>query len=118
MAETTANKTAHAEHEAKNRRRLVGFFLFPIALFPLLALISYRWQAMEELNIPPETSSNLIGVVGDSFAYAGYQLIGLAIWAVLSNSQDPVITRNIYVPITYQNEDVLLAEEKQPLLHL
>ena len=39
-------------------------------------------------------------------------LIGLAIWAVLSNSQDPVITRNIYVPITYQNEDVLLAEEK------
>ena len=82
MAETTANKTAHSEHEAKNRRRLVGFFLFPIALFPLLALISYRWQAMEELNIPPETSSNLIGVVGDSFAYAGYQLIGLAIWAV------------------------------------
>ena len=38
-------------------------------------------------------------------------LIGLAIWAVLSNSQDPVITRNIYVPITYQNEDVLLARK-------
>ena len=83
MAETaTNNKIAQSEHEAKNRRRLIGFFLFPIALFPLLALISYRWQAMAELNIPPEMSSNLIGVVGDTFAYVGYQLIGLAIWAV------------------------------------
>ena len=66
----------------KNRRRLVGFFLFPIALFPLLALISYRWQAIAELNLPPEASSNLIGVVGDAFAYNGYLLIGLAVWAV------------------------------------
>ena len=60
----------------------MGFFLFPIALFPLLALISYRWQAIEKLNLPPEASSNLIGVVGDAFAYNGYQLIGLALWAV------------------------------------
>ena len=66
----------------KNRRRLMGFFLFPIALFPLLALISYRWQAIAELNLPPEASSNLIGVVGDAFAYNGYLLIGLAVWAV------------------------------------
>ena len=66
----------------KNRRRLMGFFLFPIALFPLLALISYRWQAIGELNMPPEASSNLIGVVGDAFAYNGYQMIGLAVWAV------------------------------------
>ena len=56
----------------------MGFFLFPIALFPLLALISYRWQAIEKLNLPPEASSNLIGVVGDAFAYNGYQMIGLA----------------------------------------
>ena len=80
MAETT-EKTP-PEHEMKNRRRLVGFFLFPIALFPLLALISYRWQAIAELNLPPEASSNLIGVVGDAFAYNGYLLIGLAVWAV------------------------------------
>ena len=64
MAETT-EKTP-PEHEMKNRRRLVGFFLFPIALFPLLALISYRWQAIAELNLPPEASSNLIGVVSFS----------------------------------------------------
>ena len=81
MAETT-NKPLPPEHEPKTRRRLLGFFLFPIALFPLLALISYRWQAIEKLNLPPEDSSNLIGVVGDAFAYNGYQLIGLAIWAI------------------------------------
>ena len=83
MAEQGNSKTTTVpENEAKNRRKLLGFFLFPIALFPLLALVSYRWQAMAALNIPPEASSNLIGVVGDTFAYYGYLLIGLAIWAV------------------------------------
>lgn len=81
MAETI-NKAIPHENEPKHHRRLIGFFLFPIALFPLMALISYRWQAIESLNLPPEISSNLIGVVGDAFAYNGYQLIGLAIWAV------------------------------------
>ena len=81
MAETN-NRPLPPENESKNRRRLLGFFLFPIALFPLLALISYRWQAIEKLHLPPEASTNLIGVVGDAFAYNGYQLIGLAIWAV------------------------------------
>ena len=83
MAEQGNSKTTTVpESEAKNRRKLLGFFLFPIALFPLLALVSYRWQAMPALNIPPEASSNLIGVVGDTFAYYGYLLIGLAVWAV------------------------------------
>ena len=83
MAEQGNSKTTTVpENEAKNRRKLLGFFLFPIALFPLLALVSYRWQAMEALHVPPEATSNLIGVVGDAFAYYGYQLIGLAIWAV------------------------------------
>ena len=83
MAEQGNSKTTTVpENEAKNRRKLLGFFLFPIALFPLLALVSYRWQAMAALNIPPEASSNLIGVVGDTFAYYGYLLIGLAVWAV------------------------------------
>ena len=83
MAEQGNSKTTTVpENEARNRRKLLGFFLFPIALFPLLALVSYRWQAMAALNIPPEASSNLIGVVGDTFAYYGYLLIGLAVWAV------------------------------------
>ena len=83
MAETANNTiSTAAENENRVRRKLIGFFLFPIALFPFLALISYRWQAMEALNIPPEETSNLIGVIGDTFAYIGYQVIGLAIWAV------------------------------------
>ena len=81
MAETP-DKPLSPANEPKHRRRLLGFFLFPIALFPLLALISYRWQAIATLHLPPERSSNLIGVVGDAFAYNGYQLIGLAVWAV------------------------------------
>ena len=83
MAEQENSKeTIAPANEERNRRKLIGFFLFPIALFPLLALMSYRWQAMESLHVPPEASSNLIGVVGDAFAYWGYMLIGLAIWAV------------------------------------
>ena len=83
MAEAANSKIQSTpESENSTRRKLIGFFLFPIALFPFLALISYRWQAIGTLNIPPEKSSNLIGVIGDAFAYNGYQLIGLATWAV------------------------------------
>ena len=82
MAETANKIPSVNEHESRTRRKLIGFFLFPIALFPFLALISYRWQAIETLHIPPEPSSNLIGVIGDAFAYNGYALIGLATWAV------------------------------------
>ncbi len=69
--------------ETSVRRRLVGFFLFPIALFPFLALFSYNWRDVSTLCVPPaEPSSNLIGAVGTWFAYTGYQTIGLAIWFV------------------------------------
>lgn len=83
MVETGNSKTKEPQtNEARTRRWLLGFFLFPIALFPFLALMSYRWQAIPSLNVPPETSTNLIGVVGDTFAYHGYMLIGLAIWTI------------------------------------
>ncbi|MCQ2389711.1 MAG: DNA translocase FtsK 4TM domain-containing protein, partial [Kiritimatiellae bacterium] len=68
--------------DGKCRLKLLGFFLFPLALFPLLALISYRWESIAALKIPAEASRNLIGVAGDSFAYYGYRLIGLVIWCV------------------------------------
>lgn len=64
------------------RRRLIGFFMFPIALFPLLALVSYNWRCVAALRTPPLPTENLIGVVGDWFAYNGYQLLGLGVWAV------------------------------------
>lgn len=56
--------------------------LFPLALFPLAALVSYDWHAITALQSPPAPSSNWIGIVGDTFAYSGYSLFGLAIWAV------------------------------------
>ena len=65
------------------RRRLIGFFMFPIALFPLLALVSYNWRCIPELCVPPVTpTTNLIGIAGDRFAYCGYQLLGLGVWAL------------------------------------
>ena len=65
------------------RRRLIGFFMFPVALFPFLALWSYDWHRIPALCIPPNAlASNLIGVAGDWFAYTGYQLLGLGVWAV------------------------------------
>ena len=65
------------------RRRILGFFLFPVAFFPLLALLSYDWREIPVLCIPPiRPTSNLIGIAGDWFAYAGYHIFGLAIWIV------------------------------------
>ena len=55
MAEAANSRIqSSSENENSTRRKLMGFFLFPIALFPFLALISYRWQAIDTLNIPPE----------------------------------------------------------------
>ncbi len=70
-------------NEPRIKRRLFGLLLFPIALFPFFALVTYNWHDMPQFAVPPLTpSSNLIGVVGDVFAYTGYRLIGLAIWSV------------------------------------
>ena len=75
--------TATSETESSTRRRVIGFFMFPVALFPFLALCTYNWHAVSDLCIPtaPRTS-NLIGAAGDWFAYLGYQFIGLGIWSV------------------------------------
>ena len=59
--------------EASIRRRLIGFFMFPIAFFPFFALFTYNWRDVPELCMPPsEATSNLIGAVGNYFAYVGY----------------------------------------------
>ena len=79
MAESSETSTP----EADIRRRILGFFLFPVALFPLLALLSYDWREIPALCIPPlRPTANLIGIAGDWFAYVGYQTFGLAIWVV------------------------------------
>lgn len=69
--------------EGLTRRRIIGILLFPIALFPLLALLSYDWHCVPELLTPAVTpTANLIGPLGDRFAYVGYALVGLALWTV------------------------------------
>ena len=57
--------TEHPENESGAIRRVVGFFMFPIALFPLLALCTYDWHDISDLSIPAASpAANLIGVVG------------------------------------------------------
>ena len=72
--------TDQSENESRMRRRVVGFFMFPVALFPFLALCTYDWHSISDLCIPPAPTSNLIGVAGDWFAYIGYQFFGLGVW--------------------------------------
>ena len=67
---------------AETRRSVVAWLLFPLALFPLGALLSYDWRARPELCVPPAPSHNWIGALGDGFAYYGYLVFGLAIWIV------------------------------------
>lgn len=71
-------------HEAQRAKaRVIGFLLFPLALLPFLALASYDWHDIAELAIPTNpTVHNLVGIAGARFAYNGYRLIGLAVWAV------------------------------------
>ncbi len=69
--------------EGRIKRRIIGFLMFPLSLFPLLALISYDWHRVSALCIPPATpGTNMIGVVGDNFAYIGYSLVGFSLWIV------------------------------------
>ena len=86
QSDKTKNSTIPSPEEQRIehlRRKVVGFFLLPIAIFPLLALLTYDWHAVEALQIPAITpTTNLIGVVGDSFAYWGYMILGLGVWVI------------------------------------
>ncbi|MCR5752693.1 MAG: DNA translocase FtsK [Kiritimatiellae bacterium] len=62
------------------RRHVLAWLLFPLALFPLMALLTY--DARTYTDCPPAPSSNWIGALGDAFAHYGYMLFGLAVWIV------------------------------------
>ena len=76
------NPPSSTPDSAETRRNVVAWLLFPLALFPLGALLSYDWRTRAELNVPPLPSHNWIGALGDGFAYYGYLVFGLAIWIV------------------------------------
>ncbi len=78
MTDPSPRKTDNAD----TRRNVVAWLLFPLALFPLAALLTYDWRAIRALNVPPTPSHNWIGALGDGFAYYGYLIFGLAIWIV------------------------------------
>ena len=69
------SNTADGEH-----RHVFAWLLFPLALFPLMALLTYDARVFTEF--PSRPSSNWIGALGDVFAHYGYLLFGLAIWVV------------------------------------
>ncbi len=78
MNEST-NKRINADEPKSS---LFAWLLFPLAIFPLIALLTYDWRAMSQLHVPALASRNWIGALGDNFAYYGYLLFGLAIWIV------------------------------------
>lgn len=73
MNEPSSNPT-------KAHKSYLGLLLFPIALFPFVALLTYDSRVITAY--PPMPSSNWIGALGDNFAYYGYLFFGLAIWIV------------------------------------
>ena len=77
MTDTSSNTT-----DESKARHVFGWFLFPISLFPLVALLTYDWRSIAALQSPPQPTTNWIGALGDAFAYYGYQIVGLAIWIV------------------------------------
>ena len=79
MTGSSSNSNADTRRAAN---KLLGWLLFPLSLFPLVALLTYDWHAIPSLQLPPAHTSNWIGAVGDYFAYYGYLLVGFAIWVV------------------------------------
>ena len=66
----TASSSRAIDQDTKRAANsLAGWLLFPFALFPLAALLTYDPRAIEALQMPPLKSSNWIGALGDYFAY-------------------------------------------------
>ncbi len=79
----TENVADRLEYERRWHRRLTGALLFPIALFPLLSLLTYNWRDISWLSSPPlSPPANLIGLVGAWAVFVGYSIFGLAMWLV------------------------------------
>jgi S-DNA-T family DNA segregation ATPase FtsK/SpoIIIE len=76
-------KTPGAAPEHQTRSRLIGFLLLPLSLFPLLGLFTYDWRDISWLQVPAnDPPANVIGIVGAWSTFAGYSLMGLALWLV------------------------------------
>lgn len=71
------------EWDRRMRLRVMGLFLLPLSVFPLLSILTYNWRDISWLNSPPlDPCSNWIGPVGAWSVFLGYSYIGLALWTV------------------------------------
>jgi len=71
------------EADRRAHRRLIGIILLPVAFFPLLSILTYNWRDISMLHSPPLTPpANLIGTCGAWGVFAGYSILGLALWVV------------------------------------
>lgn len=77
MTETSSNTA-----EQSIEKHVFGWLLFLVSLFPLVALLTYDWRSVAALRVPPLPSTNWVGALGDTFAYYGYTVIGLAVWII------------------------------------
>ncbi len=82
MIDKKQKQRVETQPRASSSRIVLTFLLCPLSLFPLFALMTYDWHAIESLCSPAQASTNWIGPLGDWFAHVGYQIFGLAIWLV------------------------------------
>ena len=76
------DRSSNTADNGSGRHPVLAWLLFPLALFPLAALLTYDWRSISALCIPPRPHTNWIGALGDGFAYYGYSLFGLAVWTI------------------------------------
>ena len=62
--------------------KLVGLACFALALLVGMALVSFDWECVAALCAKPKPQTNLVGFLGNQFAYCGYMAFGFAIWCL------------------------------------
>ena len=62
--------------------KLVGVALLAFAAFLGMALATYDWQSVAALNPKPTVTTNLVGVIGNGFAYGVFKAFGFAAWCI------------------------------------
>lgn len=74
---------ADSNENAGLRGKIAGWTIVALALPLFLALLSYKWEAMPQLCLPPlSPTPNLAGALGDGFVYHGMAIFGLAVFCI------------------------------------
>ena len=68
-------EASSSSSEAKGGRSIFGWLLFPIALFPLVALLTYDWRSVPSLKIPADPSTPVVCIIVALFLVAGRRIL-------------------------------------------